>query len=181
MAQPLYPGCDVWLNNPLRPYEACGTSGMKAALNGGLNLSILDGWWDEWYDGDNGWAIPSADGVDDPDHRDDLEADALYDLIENEVAPRFYDLDAEGVPTRWLEMVRHTLKSLGPKVLATRMVRDYVRQLYAPAAGNARAAELRLRRRRRAGRLEEEGPRGLARRPRRARREQRRRRRPRGR
>ena len=98
MAQPLYPGCDVWLNNPLRPYEACGTSGMKAALNGGLNLSILDGWWDEWYDGDNGWAIPSADGVDDPDRRDDLEATALYDLIENEVAPRFYDVDDDGVP-----------------------------------------------------------------------------------
>ena len=138
MALPLYPGCDVWLNNPLRPYEACGTSGMKAALNGGLNLSILDGWWDEWFDGNNGWAIPSADGVDDPDVRDDLEATALYDLIENEVTPRFYDVDAEGVPTRWLEMVRHTLKSLGPKVLATRMVRDYVRQLYSPAAGNAR-------------------------------------------
>ncbi|MEI5674594.1 MULTISPECIES: alpha-glucan family phosphorylase [unclassified Nocardioides] len=138
MAQPLYPGCDVWLNNPLRPYEACGTSGMKAALNGGLNLSILDGWWDEWYDGENGWAIPSADGVDDTDRRDDLEADALYDLIEHEVTPRFYDLDGEGVPTRWVEMLRHTLKSLGPKVLATRMVRDYVRQLYAPAAVNAR-------------------------------------------
>ena len=138
MALPLYPGCDVWLNNPLRPYEACGTSGMKAALNGGLNLSILDGWWDEWFDGNNGWAIPSADGVDDPDHRDDLEATALYDLIENEVAPRFYDVDADGVPTRWIEMVRHTLKSLGPKVLATRMVRDYTRKLYAPAAGNAR-------------------------------------------
>ncbi|GCD88386.1 alpha-glucan family phosphorylase [Nocardioides sp. LS1] len=138
MAQPLYPGCDVWLNNPLRPYEACGTSGMKAALNGGLNLSVLDGWWDEWYDGSNGWAIPTADGVDDIDHRDDLEATALYDLIENEVAPRFYDLDADGVPTRWVEMLRHTLKSLGPKVLATRMVRDYVRQLYSPAAGNAR-------------------------------------------
>jgi starch phosphorylase len=138
MALPLYPGCDVWLNNPLRPYEACGTSGMKAALNGGLNLSILDGWWDEWYDGNNGWAIPSADGVDDPDHRDDLEATALYDLIENEVAARFYDVDEEGVPTRWIEMVRHTLKSLGPKVLATRMVRDYTRKLYAPAAGNAR-------------------------------------------
>jgi starch phosphorylase len=138
MAQPLYPGCDVWLNNPLRPYEACGTSGMKAALNGGLNLSILDGWWDEWYDGQNGWAIPSADGIDDTDRRDDLEADALYDLLEHEVTPRFYDLDDEGVPTRWVEMLRHTLKSLGPKVLATRMVRDYVRQLYAPAAVNAR-------------------------------------------
>ncbi|GAA2123608.1 alpha-glucan family phosphorylase [Nocardioides bigeumensis] len=139
MAQPLYPGCDVWLNNPLRPYEACGTSGMKAALNGGLNLSILDGWWDEWYDGGNGWAIPSADGVDDQDKRDDIEARALYDLIENEVAPRFYDVDSDGVPEAWLEMVRHTLKSLGPKVLATRQVRDYVRQLYAPAAQNARA------------------------------------------
>ncbi|MGH3372775.1 MAG: alpha-glucan family phosphorylase, partial [Nocardioidaceae bacterium] len=137
MAQPLYPGCDVWLNNPLRPYEACGTSGMKAALNGGLNLSILDGWWDEWYDGNNGWAIPSADGVEDPDRRDDLEATALYDLIENEVATRFYDVDGEGVPIRWIEMVRHTLKSLGPKVLASRMVRDYVRGLYAPAAVNA--------------------------------------------
>ena len=98
MAQPLYPGCDVWLNNPLRPYEACGTSGMKAALNGGLNLSILDGWWDEWFDGDNGWAIPSADGVDDPDRRDDIEAEALYDLIETEVAPRFYDLDGSKLP-----------------------------------------------------------------------------------
>ena len=139
MAQPLYPGCDVWLNNPLRPYEACGTSGMKAALNGGLNLSILDGWWDEWYDGNNGWAIPSADGVDDQDRRDDLEATALYDLIENEVAPRFYDVDEQGVPTRWIEMLRHTLKSLGPKVLATRQVRDYVRELYAPAAHTSRA------------------------------------------
>ncbi|MBF4161957.1 alpha-glucan family phosphorylase [Nocardioides acrostichi] len=139
MAQPLYPGCDVWLNNPLRPYEACGTSGMKAALNGGLNLSILDGWWDEWFDGENGWAIPSADGVEDPDRRDDLEATALYDLIETQVAPRFYDVDADGVPTRWVEMLRHTLKSLGPKVLATRMVRDYVRRLYMPATEVARA------------------------------------------
>jgi glycogen phosphorylase len=138
MAQPLYPGCDVWLNNPLRPYEACGTSGMKSALNGGLNLSILDGWWDEWYDGNNGWAIPSADGVDEPERRDDIESVALYDLIEREVAPRFYDNDEEGVPVRWIEMVRHTLKSLGPKVLATRMVRDYVNKLYTPAAHSSR-------------------------------------------
>jgi starch phosphorylase len=135
MAQYLYPGCDVWLNNPLRPFEACGTSGMKSALNGGLNLSILDGWWDEWFDGENGWAIPTADGVDDPEHRDDLEAAALYDLIEGQVATRFYDRDDEsGLPGRWLEMVTHTLATLGPKVLATRMVSDYVQQLYTPAA-----------------------------------------------
>jgi len=134
MALSLYPGCDVWLNNPLRPFEACGTSGMKSALNGGLNLSIMDGWWDEWYDGENGWAIPTADGVDDPDHRDELEAAALYDLIEGSVAPRFYDRDERGLPVRWMEMVRHTLSSLGPKVQATRMVADYVQQLYVPAA-----------------------------------------------
>ena len=138
MAQALYPGCDVWLNNPLRPFEACGTSGMKAALNGGLNLSILDGWWDEWYDGQNGWAIPTADGVEDPNRRDDLEAAALYDLVEGHVAARFYDRNAEGLPTRWLEMVRHTMQSLGPKVLASRMVGDYVGSLYSPAAAAVR-------------------------------------------
>ncbi len=74
-------GCDVWLNNPLRPLEACGTSGMKAALNGGLNVSVRDGWWDEWFDGDNGWAIPSADSVADQERRDAVEAAALYDLL----------------------------------------------------------------------------------------------------
>ncbi|GAA1410902.1 glycosyltransferase family 1 protein [Kitasatospora putterlickiae] len=142
MAQHLYPGCDVWLNNPLRPLEACGTSGMKAALNGCLNLSVLDGWWDEWFDGQNGWAIPTADtgeGVLDPDsreaeRRDDIEAAALYDLIEEQVATRFYDRGSDGLPHRWIAMVRHTLVTLGPKVLAGRMVREYVERLYAPAA-----------------------------------------------
>ena len=134
MARYLYGGCDVWLNNPLRPLEACGTSGMKSALNGGLNLSILDGWWDEMYDGENGWAIPTADGVEDPARRDELEAAAFYDLVENSVRTRFYDRGADGVPERWVDMVRHTLQTLGPKVLASRMVRDYVHQLYAPAA-----------------------------------------------
>ncbi len=141
MARYLYWGSDVWLNNPLRPLEACGTSGMKAALNGGLNLSIKDGWWDEWCeDGKNGWEIPSADeslaGTTD-DHRDAVEAAGMYDLIEHQVAQRFYSRDAKGIPTQWVAMVRYTLKSLGPKVVATRMVREYIRRLYAPAAHSA--------------------------------------------
>ena len=134
MATSLVQGCDIWLNNPLRPLEACGTSGMKAALNGGLNLSVLDGWWDEWFDGANGWAIPSADGVSDPARRDELEAAALYDLLGQSVAPLFYDDAGEDGPKRWLEMVAHTLRTLGPKAQATRMVREYVTKLYGPAA-----------------------------------------------
>jgi starch phosphorylase len=134
MADALVQGCDVWLNNPLRPLEACGTSGMKAALNGGLNLSVRDGWWDEWYDGGNGWAIPSADGVADPARRDELEATALYELFGKSVTPLFYDRDTEGVPVGWVERIRHTFRSLGPKVQAERMVREYVSTLYVPAA-----------------------------------------------
>jgi starch phosphorylase len=141
MATTLYPGCDVWLNNPIRPLEASGTSGMKAALNGALNLSILDGWWDEWYDGENGWAIPTADGLDDADRRDDLEAEALYALIENSVAPAFYRRDDRGIPPRWMEMVTHTLRTLGPKVLASRMLREYVTRLYVPAAVSSRVVD----------------------------------------
>ncbi|MFK4692319.1 starch phosphorylase [Streptomyces pristinaespiralis] len=142
MAKKLYPGCDVWLNNPLRPLEACGTSGMKAALNGALNLSVLDGWWDEWFEPDFGWAIPTADGAStDEDRRDELEAAALYSLIEDRVAPRFYDRGPGGLPDRWIEMVRRTLTTLGPKVLAGRMVREYVERLYAPAARAHRALD----------------------------------------
>jgi starch phosphorylase len=138
MAQLLYPGTDVWLNNPLRPLEACGTSGMKAALNGSLNLSILDGWWAEFYDQENGWAIPSADSAGDAAERDKLEADSLYDLIEHQIAPRFYDRNADGVPVRWVEAIRHTLKTLSPELSADRMVREYVERLYLPAAAAAR-------------------------------------------
>jgi starch phosphorylase len=134
MAHSLVQGCDVWLNNPLRPLEACGTSGMKAALNGGLNVSVRDGWWDEWYDGGNGWEIPSADGVSDAARRDELEAAALYDLLAKSVAPLFYDRDSDGVPVGWVDRIRHTLRSLGPKVQAERMVREYVSSLYVPAA-----------------------------------------------
>lgn len=139
MAQVLYPGTDVWLNNPLRPLEACGTSGMKAAMNGSLNLSILDGWWAEFYDGENGWAIPSADAAGDSAERDALEASSLYDLIEHQVAPRFYERNADGIPVRWVHSIRHTLGTLSHALCADRMVREYVERLYIPAA---RSAEL---------------------------------------
>jgi glycogen phosphorylase len=139
MARALVQGCDVWLNNPLRPLEASGTSGMKSALNGGLNVSIRDGWWDEWYDGADGWAIPSADGVEDAQRRDELESSALYDLLGLTVAPRFYDTGPDGLPRRWLEMVGHTLRALGPRVQASRMVREYVEDLYIPAALSSRS------------------------------------------
>jgi len=139
MASFLVAGCDVWLNNPLRPLEACGTSGMKVALNGGLNVSVRDGWWDEWFDGGNGWEIPTADGVADPTRRDELEASALYELLGKSVAPLFYDRAQDGIPHGWLEMVRHTFRGLGPLVQADRMVGDYVKNLYAPAAASSRA------------------------------------------
>ena len=98
VARTMLHGCDVWLNNPRRPLEACGTSGMKAALNGVLNCSILDGWWDECYDGTNGWAIASADDDPDLDRRDEREATSLFGLLEREIVPLFYDRDADGIP-----------------------------------------------------------------------------------
>jgi glycogen phosphorylase len=134
VARALYQGADVWLNNPRRPQEASGTSGMKVALNGGLNLSILDGWWQEMFDGENGWAISSAEDVHDIERRDLLEAGALFDLLERQVVPLFYETYGGPVPRRWLKKVRKSLTSLGPKVTASRMVADYVELLYEPTA-----------------------------------------------
>jgi glycogen phosphorylase len=134
VARVLYQGADVWLNNPRRPLEACGTSGEKAALNGALNCSIRDGWWDEMYDGENGWAISSAESLDDIAKRDQIEADSLFALLEDAVSPMFYERNGNGVPHRWVHRVKHALISLGPQVSASRMVKDYVEQLYEPTA-----------------------------------------------
>ncbi|MGI8426743.1 MAG: alpha-glucan family phosphorylase [Actinomycetota bacterium] len=139
VAQRLYQGADVWLNNPLRPLEACGTSGEKAVYNGALNLSIPDGWWDEMYDGENGWAIPSTEETENPEYRNQREADALFDLLENEVIPLFYDRNADGIPTAWMAKVKHSICSLAPQVSGYRMLRDYLKEMYEPLSQSAAA------------------------------------------
>jgi starch phosphorylase len=134
VARALAQGADVWLNNPRRPLEACGTSGMKAALNGGLNCSILDGWWDELFNGENGWAISSAEQIEDEARRDEVEANSLFELLERQIVPLFYERWEGPVPRRWVRRVKACLRSLGPEVTAARMVRDYVEDLYEPTA-----------------------------------------------
>jgi glycogen phosphorylase len=134
LARALVQGVDVWLNNPRRPLEACGTSGMKAALNGALNCSVLDGWWDESFDGTNGWAIGSRDSYDDPDYQDRVDSSALYDQLEREIAPRFYDRSEGPIPRRWVERMKASIGGLGDFLTARRMVGDYVERSYEPAA-----------------------------------------------
>lgn len=128
IAQTMYAGCDVWLNNPVRPREACGTSGEKAALGGGLNFSILDGWWADWYVEGIGWAIPTSD-ANTPHVRDQYEAKALHRLLTTEIMPRFGD------PAKWWDMTAAMLSHLGPLVTAGRMVGEYDRRFYQPIRG----------------------------------------------
>jgi starch phosphorylase len=125
-------GCDVWLNVPRPPLEASGTSGMKSAFNGGLQLSVLDGWWAEAYDGQNGWALP-GEVLDDPLGQDERDARLLHAVLDSEVVPSFYDRDARGLPVAWLARIRASLRSLGPRFCATRMLGEYVARYYCVA------------------------------------------------
>jgi starch phosphorylase len=134
VAHLLVQGCDVWLNTPRKPLEASGTSGMKAALNGVPHLSIGDGWWAEGYTGDNGWLIDGRADVHDNEASDAADVDALYRLLEQDVVPAFYDRDAAGVPRAWLRVVREAMRTNLPRFSTTRMLKEYVRTLYAPAA-----------------------------------------------
>jgi starch phosphorylase len=129
IARQLVSGCDLWLNLPRKPMEASGTSGMKATFNGALQLSVLDGWWAEGYDGTNGWAIPGSLDAD-PDKADAGDAALFYDLLEQEVIPLFGERDADGVPQGWCDKIKEALATLGPQFKATRMVNDYVERIY---------------------------------------------------
>ncbi|MEZ5283387.1 MAG: alpha-glucan family phosphorylase [Vicinamibacterales bacterium] len=135
VAHYLVHGCDVWLNNPRKPLEASGTSGMKAALNGVPHLSIGDGWWAEGYNGHNGWLIESQVNPDDQAATDAADADSLYRLLETEIVPSFYDRGRDGLPTAWLKVVREAMRSNVPRFSTRRMLKQYVTEMCGPAAG----------------------------------------------
>jgi len=130
LARYLVQGVDVWMNNPRRPLEASGTSGMKAALNGGLNFSVLDGWWQEGYNGENGWAIGDESEFSNPDEQDARDAESLYDTLENKIVPLFYENGTTEPPTGWLKMVKSSIASLAPAFSTRRMVKQYVEEMY---------------------------------------------------
>ena len=129
LAGHLVAGCDVWVNVPRPPNEASGTSGMKSCLGGGLQLSVLDGWWSEAFDGSNGWAI-NGDVDTDHDAQDQRDARDMFNLLEHEVVPMFHDRDADGIPQRWVAMMRRSLMTNGPRFSATRMVVEYASRVY---------------------------------------------------
>jgi glycogen phosphorylase len=133
LARRLVQGVDVWLNTPRRPFEASGTSGMKAALNGVPNCSILDGWWAEAYSPEVGFAIETLKGEAREAERDEADADALYAVLEEQVLPAYYERDASGLPQRWIALMRESIAELGPRFGTARMVAEYVERLYLPA------------------------------------------------
>jgi starch phosphorylase len=136
MARYLVQGVDVWLNNPRRPLEASGTSGMKVCPNGGINLSILDGWWVEGYAHDNGWAIGAGEEYTENErlYQDDIESRAIYDLLEQEIVPLFYTRSSDGLPRGWLKVMKRSMSTNSPYFNTNRMVQEYMEKCYAPSA-----------------------------------------------
>jgi starch phosphorylase len=138
VARTMVQGCDVWLNTPRRPLEASGTSGMKAAINGTLNLSIADGWWPEGYDGVNGWVIGDPNhSSDDEWHQDQLDAQSLYRILEEEIVPEYYNRGDDDLPTQWIERMKRSIVTVGHGFSSDRMVRDYVEKAYLPLSRGA--------------------------------------------
>ncbi len=136
VARYLVQGVDLWLNNPRRPLEASGTSGMKASANAGLNLSVLDGWWDEAYNGENGWAIGSGEEYEDLEYQDEVESRAIYDLLENEIVPLFYNRTEDKLPREWIERMKNNLRTICAYFNTHRMVEDYMEKFYLKGASN---------------------------------------------
>jgi starch phosphorylase len=137
IARELVQGADVWINTPRRPWEACGTSGMKVLVNGGLNCSILDGWWAEAHEDGLGWSIGDATGGE-AGEVDERDAASLFETVETQVVPEFYDRDADGLPRAWLDRIRRSMSVLTPAFASSRMMRDYIEQAYLPLAGGLR-------------------------------------------
>jgi starch phosphorylase len=138
VARYLTSGGDIWLNTPRRPMEASGTSGMKAAMNGVLNCSILDGWWDEAYDPELGWAIGQGEEYHDDQLQDDIESKALYDLLERDIVPLFYQRGRDGLPRDWIKMMKTCMRTIGQSMSSHRMLMDYSNNFYFPALKNYR-------------------------------------------
>ncbi|MBP7867112.1 MAG: alpha-glucan family phosphorylase [Acidobacteria bacterium] len=134
VARYLVQGVDIWLNNPRRPMEACGTSGMKVTPNGGLNMSILDGWWDEGYNGENGWAIGHGEEYVDTEYQDEVESESIYTLLEREIVPLFYERGMDNLPRGWIRLMKTAMKNLIPQFNTHRMVEEYVEKFYVEAA-----------------------------------------------
>ena len=130
VARQMVSGCDVWLNNPRRPLEASGTSGQKTSCHGCLNLSILDGWWREGYDGSNGFAIGEDSNPDSVEEQDRLDSENLYRVLTEDVIPTFFARDAQGIPRRWIGIMRHAMATLVPKYTTWRMVEEYTHKYY---------------------------------------------------
>ena len=133
VARYLLQGVDIWLNTPMRPMEASGTSGMKATANGALNLSVLDGWWAEGYQVDVGWAIGRGEEYDDPDYQNRVEANAIYQILEKEATPLFYNRGPDGLPRGWIARMKNAIKTLCPVFNTHRMVQEYTDRFYIPA------------------------------------------------
>jgi starch phosphorylase len=138
VARMLVQGCDVWLNTPRRPLEASGTSGQKAAINGVLNLSILDGWWPEGWDGENGFAFGSEGSPHEDWKQDQEDGLALYHALEEEVVPTYYERDEDDLPRSWIARMRRAITTIGPRFSSSRMVRDYAEKAYMPLAQDSR-------------------------------------------
>jgi starch phosphorylase len=138
IARYLVQGADVWLNTPLRPREASGTSGMKATANGVINVSTLDGWWDEAYQPDTGWAIGRGELYEDLNYQDNIESRAIYGLLEKEIVPLFYDRNANGLPHKWIARMKAALRAICPVFNTNRMIREYTERFYLPTAQRCR-------------------------------------------